>query len=363
MAEFNHTTVVGRTYLQGFGGDTSNFAVSAARQARRRLSVRARHTSTAQCAPMWRAEGIDDSGVATDADAFTAVYFVTHDAAAIASYFRSGSAPSHAPDQLPRKAIAAARVLHVSGISLAISETARATCFAAMRAAHDAGALVSFDTNFRAQLWPIATARAVIDEAIALSDICLPSHDDLAALTALEEPDALIDHCLGRGARIVALQNGARGLWVAERARRLRIRRTRAGRSFRRRCRRRVGRGLLRRQRRPRRPRQRRTLRRVDGGALDRRFRRRRADSACCTSARSARAQRRAHFSATALRLARPVSKSLPIILSMLVNKPISFIMKVAGPRIVHCTSVASPRGASVNSVTLWPSNGRMKSS
>ncbi len=174
---------------------------------------------------MWRAEGIDDSGVATDRDAFTAVYFVTHDAAGHHfSFFRSGSAASRMrPEQLPRDAIAAARVLHVSGISLAISETARATCFAAMRAARAAGALVSFDTNFRARLWPIDVARAAIDEAIALSDICLPSHDDLAALTGLQEPDALIDHCFGLGARIVALKHGANGAWLADATTRLRI--------------------------------------------------------------------------------------------------------------------------------------------
>ena len=57
---------------------------------------------------MWRAEGIDDSGVATDAAAFTAVYFVTHDAAGHHfSFFRSGSAASRMrPEQLPREAIA-----------------------------------------------------------------------------------------------------------------------------------------------------------------------------------------------------------------------------------------------------------------
>ena len=132
MVEFNQTGEAGgRIYLQGFGGDTSNFAVAAARQGARvgYLSALGDDVYGAMLRAMWRAEGIDDSGVATDADAFTAVYFVTHDAAGHHfSFFRSGSAPSRMrPDQLPRDAIAAARVLHVSGISLAISETARAT--------------------------------------------------------------------------------------------------------------------------------------------------------------------------------------------------------------------------------------------
>ena len=296
MVEFNQTGAAGgRLYLQGFGGDTSNFAVAAARQGAKvgYLSALGDDVYGAMLRAMWRAEGIDDSGVATDRDAFTAIYFVTHDAAGHHfSFFRGGSAASRMrPEQLPRDAIAAARVLHVSGISLALSETARATCFAAMRAARAAGALVSFDTNFRARLWSIDVARAAIDEAIALSDICLPSHDDLAALTGLQEPDALIDHCFGLGARIVALKHGANGAWLADATTRLRIvgasvqarRRDRRGRRIRRRvCRPHRGR---------RRSRERRPLRRGHRSALDRRLRRGRADSARGADARSARAQ------------------------------------------------------------------------
>jgi 2-dehydro-3-deoxygluconokinase len=228
MVEFNQTrSAGGRLYLQGFGGDTSNFAVSAARQGASvgYLSALGDDVYGAMLRAMWRSEGIDDSGVVTDADAFTAVYFVTHDDAGHHfSFFRHGSAASRLTfAQLPRQSLAGVRVLHVSGISLAISETARATCFEAMRAARAAGAMVSFDTNFRAKLWPLATARRVIDEAIALADICLPSHDDLAALTGLDAPEALIEHCLALGARIVALKHGARGAWVADRTRSLHL--------------------------------------------------------------------------------------------------------------------------------------------
>ena len=79
-----------------------------------------------------------------------------------------------------------ARVLHLSGISLAISEIALETGFAAIAIARAAGVRVSFDTNLRLKLWPIEQARAAIERAIAGADICLPSHDDLAALTGLE---------------------------------------------------------------------------------------------------------------------------------------------------------------------------------
>jgi len=174
---------------------------------------------------MWRDEGVDDSGVRSDGDAFTAVYFVTHDAAGHHfSFFRRGSAASRmGPTQLPHAQIAAARVLHLSGISMAISETAREACFAAIETARRAGVKVSFDTNHRAKLWPLALAQATIAAAIAASDICLPSFDDLAVLTGLDSPEAMVEHCLALGARVVALKHGGHGAWLAEGERRLHI--------------------------------------------------------------------------------------------------------------------------------------------
>ena len=63
------------------------------------------------------------------------------------------------------------------------------------------------------------------------------------------------------------------------------------------------------------------------------------------------------------MQLARPTSKSVPIILSMLKKTPISLGMKAAGPDMFQVTVVASPAGTMVKVAMLWPSKGRMKSS
>jgi 2-dehydro-3-deoxygluconokinase len=228
MVEFNQTGAAdGRLYLQGFGGDTSNFAVAAARQGARvgYVSALGDDVYGRMLRAMWREEGIDDSGVRSDDDAFTAVYFVTHDGAGHHfNFFRQGSAASRlSAAQLPHAQIAAARVLHLSGISMAISDAARAACFAAIATARAAGVEVSFDTNYRPRLWPLALAQTTIAAAIAAADICLPSYDDLAALTGLADPEAMVEHCLGLGARVVALKHGANGAWLAEGDRRIRI--------------------------------------------------------------------------------------------------------------------------------------------
>jgi 2-dehydro-3-deoxygluconokinase len=228
MVEFNQTGAEGgRIYLQGFGGDTSNFAISAARQGASvgYVSAVGDDAHGAMLRRLWHDEGVDQRHVLTDARAFTAVYFVTHDADGHHfSFLRRGSAASRfAASQLPLAAIARASVLHLSGISLAISATACEAGMAAIAAARGAGVRVSFDTNLRRKLWPLGRARRVLREAIAQADICLPSHDDLAAVTGLVEPEAMIDHCLALGAGIVALKLGAEGVWVADGRRRVRI--------------------------------------------------------------------------------------------------------------------------------------------
>jgi 2-dehydro-3-deoxygluconokinase len=228
MVEFNQTGEGGgRLYLQGFGGDTSNAAIAAARQGARAgyLSAIGDDVYGRMLRELWSREGVDHGGVRTDAQAFTAVYFVTHDAQGHHfSFFRRGSAASRMrPEELPADRIAQAKVLHLSGISAAISESACDTCFAAVGIAKAAGVRVAFDTNLRLKLWPLARAGAVMRELIRRSDICLPSHDDLSAISGLDDPDAVVDYCLALGAPIVALKLGARGALVADAKRRFRV--------------------------------------------------------------------------------------------------------------------------------------------
>ncbi len=228
MVEFNQTGGhAARTYLQGFGGDTSNALIAAARQGAKvgYLSALGNDRYAVLLRELWDAEGVDHSQVKTNADAYTAIYFVTHDDHGHHfDFFRRGSAASlMQPSDLNPELIRQAKVLHLSGISLAISESARSTCFAAIDVAKKAGVKVSFDTNLRLKLWPLDTARTAINQAIGLSDICLPSLDDVTAITGLTNPDAVVDHCLRLGAKTVALKLGSEGALLATNSSRQRI--------------------------------------------------------------------------------------------------------------------------------------------
>jgi 2-dehydro-3-deoxygluconokinase len=206
-------------YLEGHGGDTSNAAICAARQGASVGYV----TAIGQDRPgdsflgLWAAEGIDTTTVIRSAEAPTALYVVTHDAGGHAfTFYRSNSAASrYAPRDVPEEAIRAARILHVSGISQAISTSACDAVFHAIAVAKAAGVKVSYDTNLRLALWPQARAAAVIHAAIAAADIALPSLDDARVLTGLEAPEAIADFYLRLGCPIVLLKQGKDGVLVA----------------------------------------------------------------------------------------------------------------------------------------------------
>jgi 2-dehydro-3-deoxygluconokinase len=127
------------------------------------------------------------------------------------------------PAQTPLDWIAAARALHVSAISQAISPNAADAVFAAIDAARAAGRIVCYDTNLRLKLWPLRRARAIIHEAIRSADVARPGLDDAQQLTGLTDPDAIADFYLKLGARIVALTLGKDGSLVATPERRERI--------------------------------------------------------------------------------------------------------------------------------------------
>lgn len=222
MIEFNESEP--GLYRQGFGGDTSNAAIAAARQGARAAycSRVGRDRFGRMLLDLWRAEGVDADAVQQDGGAPTGMYFVSHDAGGHHfQYMRAGSAASlMAPSNLPLAVLADCRYLHVSGISQAISASACDAVFAAIEAARHAGARVAYDPNLRLSLWPLARAQAVIEKTIGLSDVFLPGLDEAMLLAGVDSRDAVLDWCGRHGARQVVLKCGAEGAWIWQREQR-----------------------------------------------------------------------------------------------------------------------------------------------
>ncbi|MFN8721219.1 MAG: sugar kinase [Rhodospirillales bacterium] len=228
MVEFNQRKgEADPLYLQGFGGDTSNACIAAARQGARAGYMTALGVDAFgdMIVDLWRREGVDTTHVRRDASAHTGIYFVTHGPDGHAfSYMRAGSAASRfGPEAVTRDAVASAKILHVSGISQAISPQACDAVFAAIAHAKAAGTMVSYDTNLRLKLWPLDRAKATLAAATAKADVVLPSIDDAATMIGSDDPDTVADHYLGLHTKIVAVKLGAAGVLVATRYARERI--------------------------------------------------------------------------------------------------------------------------------------------
>ncbi len=216
MMEFNRQS--DGLYLQGHGGDTSNCAIAASRQgASVGYLTRIGNDRFGQdFIDLWQREGVDCSGIEVCDTAPTGIYFVTHNEEGHHfSYYRQHSASSMmTPDCLPLTLLQSTKLLHVSGISQAISSSAADTVVEAIRVVNDAGGRVSYDTNLRLQLWPLEQARQVIHGTLADCDIALPGLDDARLLTGLSEPDDIADFYLRLGVAVVALTLGVEGTLV-----------------------------------------------------------------------------------------------------------------------------------------------------
>ena len=222
MVEFNQTQADPPLYLQGFGGDTSNAAIAAARAGARVAYLSRLGTDRwGECLmDMWQRENVDVTAVLRDTQAPTGMYFVSHDGQGHHfSYARAGSAASHMQLQDMahwQDAIASSQWLHLSGISLAISSSACDTAFAAMQHARSVGTRVALDSNLRLSLWPLDRAQACIRHAASLCDVFLPSLEDMTALTGLTQAQDIIGWSHAQGAAQVVLKLGADGALASD---------------------------------------------------------------------------------------------------------------------------------------------------
>lgn len=130
-------------------------------------------------------------------------------------YYRRDSAASHlAPEDLQPAAFFGARIVHLTGITPALSKSCAAAVARAVQLAHDTGALVSFDPNYRAPLWEPAQARKVLLPLMEQADILLMGHEDVYALLGLAD-DQLEKVATTFQARITVLKRAEQGAWAS----------------------------------------------------------------------------------------------------------------------------------------------------
>jgi len=136
--------------------------------------------------------GVDTSQVLFSDKGRQGLYFVEYGAAPRASsvlYDRGNSAVSliQAGEVDWKRVLAKAKLFHVSGITPALSASAAETTAVAMKAAKEAGCLVSYDLNYRKKLWSPAEAKSCQAPLMKLVDILTTTEEDTGIVFGIRE--------------------------------------------------------------------------------------------------------------------------------------------------------------------------------
>lgn len=167
-----------------------------------------------------RGEGVDVSRVVTDPQNSTGLLFKESFAHVNPNvyYYRKNSAASNITiEDLDLDYIKTSKILHITGITLALSTNARKAVYRAIEFAKANNILVSFDPNIRLKLWSIEEARPVMLEIIKMSDIIFPGKDEGKLLLGTEDPKEISREFLDMGCSIVATKLGKEGCYVTDR--------------------------------------------------------------------------------------------------------------------------------------------------
>jgi len=207
-------------FSKTIGGAESNFAIGLARLGHQVswFSRLGNDEFGVYVRNLIRGEGVDTSSVIFDDLHPTAVFFKERKAFQESSvyYYRSHSAASFlSPDDIDEKWIGQAKVLHITGITPALSETCRAAVFKAVDSARKLGVTVVFDPNIRLKLWSRQAAREVLLEVAKRVDIVLPGLDEGTLLTGEDTPEGVAQHFLAHGVKGVVVKLGERGAYYA----------------------------------------------------------------------------------------------------------------------------------------------------
>jgi 2-dehydro-3-deoxygluconokinase len=203
-----------------FGGDTSNVALAAARLGLKvgYLTAIGSDAYGERFLRLWQERGVDTSMVSIDPYRSTGLYVLSFGRTSQDhrfGYYRSGSAASAIRfETLPVAKALETRILHLSGISQAISPLMLDASFRLMAAAKERGVTVSYDVNYRNALWGPDAAGAVACRTIhGFADIVSANTEELSILGLPQDSQELLDS-VGREIGLLSLRRGSAGAQV-----------------------------------------------------------------------------------------------------------------------------------------------------
>lgn len=130
-------------------------------------------------------------------------------------YYRKGSAASlMEPEDLDEAYIAGAKILHITGITPALSDSCYQTVMKAIEIAKKNQMMIVFDPNLRLKLWSEERAKTVFNEIAQHANVILPGLDEGQFMTGLTEVEDVADALMGDGDRTIIIKLGSKGAYL-----------------------------------------------------------------------------------------------------------------------------------------------------
>lgn len=163
-----------------------------------------------------RAEGVDTSRCLFTDEAPTGIFFKERKTGDHVNvyYYRKGSAASNlSPEDLDEEYISQAKILHISGITPALSDTAYDTVMKAIEIARRHDMKICFDPNIRIKLMEASKLREIILKITKEVDFILTGLDEGDFLTGEKTPETVAEKLISLGAGTVIVKIGKKGAY------------------------------------------------------------------------------------------------------------------------------------------------------
>ena len=157
--------------------------------------------------------GIDTTGLIVDDSVFTTLAFVSlQNGERNFSFARKPGADTQLrPEEVKEEIVKNTKIFHCGSLSLT-DEPARSATFHAVKMAKEAGALISYDPNYRAPLWnSVEEAKEQMRSMIPYADIMKISDEETALLTDYSDPKEAAQALLDQGVACVVVTLGKDG--------------------------------------------------------------------------------------------------------------------------------------------------------
>ncbi|MEM0005735.1 MAG: sugar kinase [Ignisphaera sp.] len=161
-----------------------------------------------------RSDGVDISRIRVDRNSVTGMAFVAYRSDGSRRFvfnLKYSASAKLSPEHIDPEYVSKARLLHISGSTLYISNSAKGACEKAIDIAKANNITVFLDPNIRVELASIEEIREMLYPIIKNSDAILISEDELALITGITDVRKAAYRIVDLGPKLIAIKRGRKG--------------------------------------------------------------------------------------------------------------------------------------------------------